>query len=483
MRSHLTSFSQLPIALGFACLFNLFFWEEKLGLNLFLFSTLLLSFVFLTNKQARGSRQVLISGLGTFLTAILVLVHNSGTAKVIHLLSLFAFFGFVHLPQLKSLGNAMLSALQGYLNLGGSIRREWRSFKQFSPQLRVFSSYLKLTVIPLMVLGIFAALFYHANAPFADLMNRLGEFIGEAFVDVDPLRMVFFLFGLFLVSGLLLPHAKRILLDTERGKSDQLIRSKPSYKRTFRFLGLKKEYRTGILLVAMINLLLLVNNILDIQHVWFNFEPQPHVVLRQYVHEGTYFLIASILLSMGIMLYFFRGNINFLKNSRPLRLLSYAWITQNALLVLSVGMRNCHYIGQYGLAYKRVGVFFFLFLTLFGLFTLYLKIRDRMSTFYLFKTNAWALYGTMLVLSAVNWDLAIARFNFHHYEQTQELDTGFLLNLSNKSLPVLMEHKELFPNQDRLAQKQQAFIQEQKRYSWLSWNVADARVEEYLEKN
>ncbi|MEM7369827.1 MAG: DUF4173 domain-containing protein [Bacteroidota bacterium] len=480
MRSQPTSFSTLPIVLGFACLFNFFFWQEKLGVNLFLFSSLLIGFVFLTNQKARASRQLLFTGLGSFLTAILVLVHNSGTAKLIHLLSLFVFFGFAHLPELRTMGNALLSSLQGYASLGRSIKREWTQFKQFSPQLSIFSSYLKLTIVPFLVLIIFGGLFYFANAPFASLVNSLGEYIGQAFVNFSPFRIAFFLFGLLFLSGLILPHNTFGLLAKEQTKSDQLVRKKPSYKRAFSFLGLKKEYRTGMLLVGMINLLLLVNNILDIQHVWFNFEPQSHVVLRQYVHEGTYFLIASIIFSMGIMLYFFRGNINFLKGSRPLRILSYAWIVQNAILVLSVGMRNCHYIGQYGLAYKRIGVFFFLFLTLFGLFSLYLKIRDRMSTFYLFKTNAWALYATMMVLSMVNWDMAIAKFNFQHYEKTQQLDTDFLLTLSNKSLPLLMEHQALFPVPANLAQKKADFLKEQETYSWLSWNLADAQAMKYV---
>jgi hypothetical protein len=56
------------------------------------------------------------------------------------------------------------------------------------------------------------------------------------------------------------------------------------------------------------------------------------------VHEGTYLLILCILMAMGVLLWFFRGNLNFLPDNERLRWLAHLWLAQNAMLALSVGV-------------------------------------------------------------------------------------------------------------------------------------------------
>jgi hypothetical protein len=193
-------------------------------------------------------------------------------------------------------------------------------------------------------------------------------------------------------------------------------------------------------------------------------------------------LILSILLSMGIMLYFFRKNQHFFPRGGWLHRLSYLWILQNGILLISVGLRNYHYIAYHGLAYKRIGVIFFLLLTLIGLFTLFFKIRDARSAFFLFRTNGWAVYVVMLSICLINWDPFIARYNLTR-DYPGRIDTEFLLSLSDKALPILVAHRELFTmtprgNDERqlLAEKIERFRGRYESHSWLSWNRADYRA-------
>ena len=51
-------------------------------------------------------------------------------------------------------------------------------------------------------------------------------------------------------------------------------------------LSLKNEYRTAVMLVLLINVLLLIINIIDIDWIWFGFEYDGKVNLTQFVHEG-----------------------------------------------------------------------------------------------------------------------------------------------------------------------------------------------------
>jgi hypothetical protein len=179
-----------------------------------------------------------------------------------------------------------------------------------------------------------------------------------------------------------------------------------------------------------------VVNAVDINWIWLGFEPAPGFDLTQFVHEGTYVLIFSILLAAGIMLWFFRRNLNFYQPGLPLlRWGATLWVVQNVVLAISVGLRNYYYIVYTGLAYKRIGVYGFLLLTLFGLGTVLLKIWQRRSAFNLVRLNSWAVYALVLGLAAGNWEIWIAEYNLQ--AGFARLDIGFLLNMPPRVLPVL----------------------------------------------
>jgi hypothetical protein len=201
-------------------------------------------------------------------------------------------------------------------------------------------------------------------------------------------------------------------------------------------LDLRKEWLAAVLCFGLLNALLLLVNAVDIHWLWFGFEAAPGFDLTQFVHEGTYVLIFSIMLAAGIMLWFFRRNLNFYKPGLPLlRWGATLWVVQNAVLAVSVGLRNYYYIEATELAYKRIGVYGFLLLTLFGLGTVLLKIWQRRSSFSLVRLNSWAAYAVLLLLAAGNWEIWIAEYNLQ--PRFTRLNIGFLLTMPPRVLPVL----------------------------------------------
>ena len=244
-------------------------------------------------------------------------------------------------------------------------------------------------------------------------------------------------------------------------------------------LDLKNEYRIALMVVLSLNVLLFIVNMIDIKYLWLDATERSPAALSQFVHEGTYLLIISIVLAMSVLIFFFRDNLNFYKENNLLRLAAYAWILQNSMLALSVGMRNFKYIDAYGLAYKRIGVMIFLVLTLVGLLTMFYKIRDIKSFYYLLKTNAWALYLVLVATCFVNWDVAITRYNLT--ADTKTIDMKFLLEeVSDKNLFVLYEHRDRIAEKTNynfhfVENKREQFKSRQKKYGWASWNYADYR--------
>jgi hypothetical protein len=211
-------------------------------------------------------------------------------------------------------------------------------------------------------------------------------------------------------------------------------------------------------------------------------------------------LIFSIVLAMLVLLFFFRGNLNFYTKNKWLRYGAYGWIFQNAVLVVSVLLRDYYYIQHMGLAYKRIGVLVFLLMVLMGLITVFIKIHQRKTAYYLWRVNGW--FGIILLVAAscVHWDETIAMYNLSH-KNAIPVDVKFLLSLSDKTLPlleknqdVLIDHRPAVDGEGEYVYRSQlsplevfemrkkVFFATQKTYSWLSWNGSDAYVKKNLTK-
>lgn len=68
---------------------------------------------------------------------------------------------------------------------------------------------------------------------------------------------------------------------------------------------------------------------------------------------------------------------------------------------------------NFGLIYKRIGVFIFLLIVLIGLVILLFKIRDRKSYYFFWYRNSWVVYLVLFIVGLINWNLLIIRINLN----------------------------------------------------------------------
>ena len=123
--------------------------------------------------------------------------------------------------------------------------------------------------------------------------------------------------------------------------------------------------------------------------------------------------------------------------NRTLQRLSYIWLAQNVVLAISVCVRNYWYIHYYALAYKRIGVGFFLLATCVGLVLVMLKVSDRGSSHFLLRWNMFSVLCIGLVMALFDWDTIIARYNMAQRGKAfVELD--YLTTMSDRTLPYLI---------------------------------------------
>ena len=503
-----------------AVLFNALFWEEQLGINALLFDTFIISCLFYVYRNAIASTTVRYLLLAHLLCIAAVLIFNSGVSKIAFsatLLLLFAFASYTHRSVWFAAGS-LLTGFAGFLDIFFKLLTR---DKKHAGRKKPYGSLIRFAIFPLLATICFFIVYCNANSVFATMAGnaiaKVNHFFSSFFELFSFSRLLFLLFGFYLIGALLLRAGYTRFEAMESTAADDMTRTRKKrmdinrsvfYDITVGVMGklakgmfaLRNEYRTGLVSLVLLNLLLLIINFIDINYLWLHFTYTAAVDLHVMVHEGTEMLILSIVMAMLVVLIFFRGNLNFYRQNKWLKAGAYIWLLQNSLLVFSVLLRDYYYIREWGLAYKRIGVLFFLLLVVAGLVTVFLKVRYAKTSYYLMRVNAWCAVLLLVLGGLVQWDVLIAKYNIEHSKRVP-LDLPFLLELSDNTLPVLdanlfvLKEREKDLNQQNisvgrcnncieeiLSARAAAYVQKQQKYSWLSWNVTDANEKAYFLK-
>ncbi len=428
----------LPVII-LAVLFTALFHNQPLGLNLLIFESLFMTWILISGQFRFNGVLPVILGSGVIISGIFTVVTYSIFVYFLNFISLFLFTGVLIYPGARSILTSAGLSVSNLFLAQSSLLKTITSTRVKGGNLGNYLKRSSLFLIPLIIISVFILIYRRSNPVFDSFIGKIGKAIADGFQylfsHVDFEVLLTFIPGLLLAAFLLLYVPFRKLIDHDSEAKDVFVRLKKAINRPVAFNALKNELRAGVFLILILNLILLVVNSIDIYWVWFNFEWQGQY-LKQFVHEGTWLLILSILISIGIVLYFFRANLNFYSRNKTLKILNYIWLLQNAVLAVSVAIRNFWYIYYYALAYKRIGVIIFLIMMLFVMYTVFVKVRTRKTAFYLFRMNALFLYCLLLISSLFNWDGIIARYNFSHADRSF-LHLDFLARLSDKTLPVL----------------------------------------------
>lgn len=509
--------NSISVLLLSTLLFGLLFHNQSLGINLVIYEGLMLGWLFSTNQLSfQSSLEKLIVSAQVFTLAFTV-VHHSDWSYFIHFLVSFLLVGVMLAPRLRSLINSLGMSLSNvFLCFNELFKPNQKKEKVYQSKNKYRFKRLRFYIIPIAIILLFAWLYGIANPEFGKYVNSalgwLYDSIAAVLESIDFWVLPTLILG-FLISVYILKRGlNQKIIEIDAAAQDDKKRRRNHFP-SAKTMALKNEYRAGIFLFASLNVLLLLMNIMDVDHVWLNFEWEGQY-LRQFVHYGTIVLVIALGLSVILVLYFFRGNLNYYSKNKTLKTLCYIWLGQNAILAVSAGIRNFYYIQYYSLAYKRIAIIFFIILTIYGLYSVLVKIKDTRSTFYVIRKNAIAWTVVLTVSVAFNWDRIIADYNFSRGKGSF-VHLNFLANLSDTALPAMdqpfetlkeidqFQEKSFFPRLNSsvssnsyrklyLSPKQyimtvewrkQLFKKRWEKKSWLEWNYAEAKTYQELEEN
>ena len=169
--------------------------------------------------------------------------------------------------------------------------------------------------------------------------------------------------------------------------------------------------------------------------------------------------------------------------------LSQLWLLQNMFLAITLFLHNARYISELGFAYKRLGVLAFLVLIFIGLYTVFIKIKNQKTFYYLLRTNSWAVLVVLSLCAMFDWDNIITNYNFAHLHKTEAIDFDFLtygMN-SNKNLPTLWRYRNMMNEhqKENLAHELQAnrLRNPAKSHGFWSWNYNDVQMQRFYKTN
>lgn len=446
-----------------ALAFSLLFYSKSLGLNLFLISIVVVALV---STMGKKRSPIWMYSLVYITTAIFVFLSPTGFTFFVHFMAFMVFVG----KSISQKSSIYLSWFLGCINMTAAsvvnyVQKrdgaEKKEHRKISPQLL---NRFKGGLIATALLFLFGMLYKNANPVFGNLIAQ----IDFGFISIP---WVFFTFlGYIIFLHLLRPFNAQELVDFDLAQKNEL--EKPT---ELILIGEKKklesEHTLGSMVFLALNLLLFFFLVTDVIYL-LDQTPLSNAGYSNAVHQGVYALMFSIVCAIVLILYFFRGNLNFFQGNQRIKVLTYLWIGFNIVLVVFTAYKNYTYVEALGLTYKRIGVFVYLLLTLTGLVTAYIKVTEVKNFVYLLRTNITTIFAFLFLSAAIPWDRAITWYNLTTIKKP---DINYLIGLGENNSEQLYRYAKknrLGPNTaDSIIDKHNTFIEKQSEKTWQEYTL------------
>ncbi|MGZ3884526.1 MAG: DUF4153 domain-containing protein [Bacteroidia bacterium] len=472
--------NDLSIIIGTAA-YSFLFYEQYAGLNFLVFTMVLISAIVCIDRSALKNRMFLLFAFLSIFSACFIVLYGSSLAilgNCIALLLLSASRINPNTSVIFSLVFSLYSIAGSLVFMIAGLRKKQQNAEESPARKKI---YLFLTYfIPFVLLVIFFLIYKNINPLFEEYTPAIDfKFISWGWV--------FFTFaGFLMVYGLVKHHT---IVKAEAWENSLSLSVSLSDEQPKQW----DERRAVVILFVFLNLMLLFINALDVNYLYLGAGMPKGITHKQFVHHGVGMLVFSIALAIGVIFYFFRGHLNFGEKNKLPKYLVYAWIVQNLMMVISTAVRNNMYITDALLTYKRIGVYYWLFMAACGLAYTYIKIAKVKSAWYMIRANSLLACVVLVLSCSVDWDTLISDYNISRTHLLASLDKRYLISLSEATIPQLyqLRNREGFntdsayhyefgshfsSNKASLDHKLYRFLEKVQTGNWKSFNFRTEKV-------
>lgn len=436
--------------------FVFLFYNQETGLNVALLA--LIAWLLLSLEPARKEQKNLFSLLSVccFLSSFAFAWYGDAISFFALAFSVLVFGLKMQYPRI----NILLYPALWFINYTGFIFKFF-SFKYWLPKKITgndfFKRLLAMVLIPGTLLLIFTVLYASSSDIFYSFFEAIPfnfNFFQLLFLACLGFFLAFNLWFVFIPKGAIRING---LLGVNFNAAKQM-----NLKPTFSFLELNFERKSGEISLILLNVLLVFFIITYNYEQFFNVAKK--VSLSDEIHQRVATLIFSIVMAIGVIMFYFKSTFNFDKKAELLKKLSYVWIILNTLLTVSAFLKNTEYILDFGLTYKRIGVYIFLFLSLAGLGTTYLKIHYQKTNAFLLTRMMRIFFFTFIITSWINFSWIVTKYNISFQKAG---DAAYLRSLNfNKQL--LFNTYKMDPSWENYFESEKQEINKERSKSLLS---------------
>jgi Domain of unknown function (DUF4173) len=477
---------KLAIAAGATAFADRLFYDHGIGLSLALFLLVLAGLSLLINRVQTSRRQAL--------TAVVILI--AGVAPIVEDLDIVSvLFGIAAVavavssvtnPFIESLGDRLKAVLS--LLLAGPFRllpdlarsRIW----SFSP------GHLAVWIMPLLLGGIFLLLFARANPLIEQMLAALDPSRGISRFSLP--RLLFWVAMASVIWPFIQlrwrPKAGEMTGEVRADMTPQ--DAAPAHPENAIDALLREMFAPAAILRSLVlfNVLFAVQTMLDLVYLWGGVALPDGMTYASYAHRGAYPLMLTALLAAGFVLLAIAPG-GAAERKPAIRVLVFAWIAQNVMLVISSVLRLDLYVETYSLTYWRVAAFIWMLLVAAGL-----VLMNR----WLVLANLTTLALVLYACAFINFPWAISTYNVAHSREMSgkgaSVDFPYLASLGPQALPAMDRYLRLrssghvedssgSPLWD-MNQQRDRLVQQHSRAldSWRAWNFRGWRLQRYLDQ-
>ncbi len=436
-------------------LFLFYNQEAALNISLFAFAIWVITYFSATRKKEKQTFWILSF---TMLISLLSWAWYGDTLSFFALLlSTMATTCHAQLPALNVILYPFLFVINTFtLPFRVLFVTHWIPKSKSKPSLQ---KWFATIIIPMSFVVIFLLIYTTGSSTFQNFFQNLFSF------NIDQVLLLSAL-SFFILFNLWVLWAPRPLIRLNTELSDHFSDNpKKSFFPSIRILDKDLEKRSGKISLILLNVLILIF-IISYNYEQFFITSLPSELSKE-IHDRVDTIVISILMAIGVILFYFRNKADRRRASLVLKKLAYTWLILNVLLLVSALVKNGEYVFTYGLTFKRISVFIFLLICIAGLILSGIKIRYDRTNSFLINRMTWVLYAVLIIASPINFSWIVTKFNTTFITET---DTYYLRRLDFNSRELFKLYKN-DPEWEGYFIKNRQYIECQKDKPFLSGHL------------
>jgi MFS family permease len=378
------------------------FYNQSVAFNFSLISLITWGILNFNTKQKRKDKSYWLLTFILFLTALSQFIYSDIYSFIALFFALSAYGLYAQFGKLNFILYPVVRFINSVVFLFRILSGEWIPKRKKGS--KILSKLFAWFVMPVLFSIIFLLIYSTGSELIADFFKNI-----KFDFDVKHLSTLIII-GIFFFFNFWSPYIPRFLIKFNQSLSNDFREhQKEKLKPTYNFLELDLERKSGEITLVMLNIFLLIF-ILSYNYEQF-FMSSSDGNLSAETHERVTTIVFSIIMAIGVILFYFKSTFNFDAKAKGLKKLTILWIVLNFLLVLSAITKNTEYILQFGLTFKRIGVYIFLTLSIIGLLFSYLKIKNKKTNLYLINRMTWTFFIAFTSCSIINFSWIVTSYN------------------------------------------------------------------------